>query len=252
VPKYIVVTGAGTGIGRAVVEHLAGRKHAILLLGRNIDRLEETRAGLAQPESHASFACDIRQPEQIHLALSQSRVESVYGVVANAGVGVDNHYGAGDRWQDIIDTNLTGTYNTVQECLPLLRRDSGPYKKILIMSSILARVGVPAYSGYCASKAGLLGLMRSLAVELAPEKILVNAICPSWVDTQMTHDVVDGMAHAFGVTYDEAMGRVMTQVPLRKLATPQEVAELAGFLMAEEQRSVTGQAVHINNGALMI
>jgi NAD(P)-dependent dehydrogenase (short-subunit alcohol dehydrogenase family) len=251
-PGCIVITGAGSGIGRAVAEHLAAANHTTLLLGRNAASLEETRARLARPDRHQSAACDIRHAEQIRSALSGSGWSSVYGVVANAGIGVDNHYGEGDRWQDLIDTNLTGTYNTVQECLPYLRRDAAPFKRIVIMSSILARVGAPAFAGYCASKAGLLGLMRSFAVELAAESILVNAICPSWVDTQMTHDVLEIMSHAFGVTKDQAYERVMAQVPLHKLCRAEEIAKLAGLLMSEDETSITGQTLHVNNGALMI
>ncbi|NIO39549.1 MAG: SDR family oxidoreductase [Burkholderiales bacterium] len=251
-PKHVVVTGAGSGIGRAIAEHLAESNHNILLLGRNSQSLDETRERLRQPAEHKSFACDVRKPEQIRAALEESGIQSLYGVVANAGVGSENHYGDADCWQDIIDTNLTGSYSTIQECLPYLKNDPLPYRKILVMSSILARVGAPGYAAYCASKAGQLGLTRALAAELAGDKILVNALCPSWVDTQMAHSFYEEMARAMGVTKNEAYQVAMSQVPLGKMVMPEEVARLVGFLMSEEETSITGQAFDINNGVLMV
>ena len=100
----------------------------------------------------------------------------------------------------MIDTNLTGNYYTVRECLPLLKKNNADYKKILFVSSILARFGVPGYSSYCASKAGLLGLMRSLASELTADKILVNALCPGWVNTAMAHEGLQGFANALSIS----------------------------------------------------
>lgn len=249
--KHIVVTGAGSGIGRAVAGHLAKHKHTLLLLGRNGQSLEDTRERLQQRDDHKSLPCDIRNPGEMRAALKKSGVRSLYGLVANAGLGKENHYGDADCWQDIIDTNLTGTYNTIQECLPYLKKDPRPFRKILVMSSVLARVGAPGYTAYCASKAGQLGLMRSFATELAADRILVNALCPSWVDAPMAHSFYEDMARAIGVTKDEAYQVAMSEVPLGKMVAPMEVARLVGFLMSEEETSITGQTFDINNGVVM-
>jgi NAD(P)-dependent dehydrogenase (short-subunit alcohol dehydrogenase family) len=172
--------------------------------------------------------------------------------VVNAGLGKENQYGEGDSWQDIIDTNLTGSYNTIHECLPYLRAEPDSYRKVIFMSSILARYGAPGYSAYCASKAGVLGLMRSFAAELGREKILVNAICPSWVETQMAHSFFENMARAIGISKDEVHQGQMRDAPLGKISTTGEIARLVGFLMSDAESSITGQAIDINNGILMV
>ncbi len=249
--KSIVVTGAGHGIGRAIAKILADQGFSLLLLGRNRTHLESARDSLKNPSSHQSFSCDIRQAEQIREALSGSGVQSLYAVVANAGIGGENHYSKEDSWQEIIDTNLTGTYNTIQECLPFLKKSPENYRKIVITSSILARLGVPGYSAYCASKSGLLGLMRSLAAELASDKILVNAICPGWVNTQMAQDGLQGFAEALNISKEDAYKQAMAQVPLEKMSEPEEIAQLVSFLISDAQTSITGQTLDINNGAMM-
>ena len=230
---------------------LAGQDFSLLLLGRNPASLENTRKTLKNPDAHQSLTSDIRDREQIREALEKSGIESLYGVVANAGKGGENQYGENDPWQEIIDTNLSGSYHTIRECLPYLKRDTGKYKKNVIISSILARLGVPGYSAYCASKAGLLGLMRSLAAELTADKILVNAICPGWVNTEMAHEGLKGFSDAFNITREEAYRQAMAQVPLGKMSEPEEVAHLVSFLISDAQTSFTGQTLDINNGALM-
>ena len=238
--KSIVVTGAGHGIGRAITKLLAEQGYSLLLLGRNRTALESARESLKNPSAHQSFSCDIRQAEQIHKALAESGIQSLYAVVANAGKGGENHY-----------SNLTGTYNTIQECLPFLKKSSDSYTKIVITSSILARLGVPGYSAYCASKAGLLGLMRSLAAELSSDNILVNAICPGWVNTPMAHEGLQGFAEALNIPKEEAFKQAMAQVPLGKMSEPEEIAQLVSFMVSDAQSSCTGQTFDINNGALM-
>ncbi len=249
--KTIVVTGAGHGIGRAIAKLLSAQEYSLLLLGRNVEHLESVRESLKNPSVHKSFSCDIRQAEQVRDALTESGIQSLYAVVANAGIGGENHYSKNDPWQDVIDTNLTGTYYTIQECLPLLKKSPEPYKKIVITSSILARLGVPGYSAYCASKAGLLGLMRSLAAELTSDNILVNAICPGWVNTAMAQEGLQGFADALRISKEEAYDQAMSQVPLGKMSEPEEIAQLVSFLISDAQTSFTGQTLDINNGALM-
>ena len=137
----------------------------------------------------------------------------------------ENTYGESDRWNHIIDINLSGTYYTVMECLPLLRRDNEAYTNVLITSSCLAKFGVPNYTAYCASKTGLLGMTRALAVELASEKILVNALCPGWVDTEMAREGIQLLADRAGVPYEEAYKEQMGYVPLGKMSTPEELGK---------------------------
>ena len=245
----IAVTGAGSGIGRSIAKVLAERGYSLILLGRNLDNLQSTKGLLKNSEQHQCQTCNIRNSAEIKRSLEN--VPSLYGLIANAGIGGENRFGDQDRWGEIIDTNLTGTYQTIQACLPLIKKDRAPFKKIIIISSILARLGVPGYSAYCASKAGLLGLTRSLAAEHSGDGILINALCPGWVNTEMAQEGLQGFADALDISKDQAYKEAMKPVPLGKMSQPDEVAKLVAFLVSEEQTSFTGQTLDINNGALM-
>ena len=249
--KTVLVTGAGSGIGRTIAQCLSKNNYFLILLGRNLDNLEATRKSLECPDKNHCISCDIRLPENIGNALQKSEIESLYAVIANAGVGGENSYSSDDRWKEIVDTNLTGTYNTIQESLPYLKKSKAPFKKIVILSSVLARLGIPGYSAYCASKAGLLGLARSLAAELAQDKILVNALCPGWVDTTMAHEGLRAFSETLKISKEKAFEQAMNDVPLRKMSQPDEIAQFIAFLISNAQTSITGQTLDINNGAMM-
>ena len=171
----VLITGAGSGIGRGITQVLCERnKHkTIILAGRTLSSLEETRRLLPSAEIHHVLQLDLTKNTSIkamkeYLVNHQMTLESI---VLNAGIGGENEYGTQDRWDDIIATNLTGPYQLTQELMPLLKASPNDFKSIVFVSSILARLGVPKYSAYCASKSGLLGLMRSLAAEHASDKI---------------------------------------------------------------------------------
>ena len=249
--KTILITGAGSGIGRAIAQRISKNNYPLILLGRNQDELEETINSLESPEKHQCFSCDIRLPKDIANALEKSKINSLYALIANAGIGGENRYLSSDRWNEIIDTNLTGTYNTIQGSLPYLKKNKAPYKKIIILASVLARLGVPGYSAHCASKAGLLGLNRPLAIELAPDKILVNALCPGWVDTEMAQEGLQTFSKALNTSKEKAFELAMNGVPLRKMSEPDEIAQFTSFLISDAQSSITGQTLDINNGAMM-
>ncbi len=123
---------------------------------------------------------------------------------------------------------------------------------VVVIASILARIGVAGYTGYCASKAGLLGLVRAFAAELAPAGAHVNAICPGWVDTEMAWEGLDGLAAEIGGTREDAHGIAMSQVPLRRMSAPEDIAGTVAWLLSPDARGVTGQAIDHNGGAFMI
>ena len=245
--KTYLVSGAGSGIGRAIAYKLAADGHNCILLGRNESELNKTFAALPKG-SRMVLAADIRDKESLADAASELEGGEIDGLIANAGIGGENQWGETDRWHEILDTNLTGTYNFVNTFLPNLRAVEGD-KHIVITSSVLARLGVANYSAYCASKAGLLGLMRSWAVQFASENILVNAICPGWVDTDMAQSGLQGIADGIGITKAKFYDIAMQSVPLRRMSQPNEVADLVAYLVS--QRSMTGQTIDINCGAIM-
>jgi NAD(P)-dependent dehydrogenase (short-subunit alcohol dehydrogenase family) len=245
--KTYLVSGAGSGIGRAIAQKLSNDNNRCILLGRNTGNLEATLETL-QGGDHLIITADVRNKDSLQNAALQLKEKSIDGLVANAGVGGENYWGEGDRWQEIIDTNLTGTYNFVNTFLPNLTKTPGE-KHILITSSILARLGVANYTAYCTSKAGLLGLMRSWAVQYAAQNILVNAICPGWVDTDMAQQGLQGIADGIGISKQEFYDIAMQSVPLRRMSRPEEIADLVAYLL--NQSSITGQAIDINCGAIM-
>ena len=122
---------------------------------------------------------------------------------------------------------------------------------MVVIASILARFGVPGYTGYCASKAALLGMVRALALELAGQDVQVNAICPGWVDTAMAREGIDGMAQGMNITFDEARAMAMSAVPMGRMSEPEDIAGMVAWLTASESRGVTGQSLDMNGGAWM-
>ena len=246
--KHYLITGAGSGIGQSIAIELANQGHTCYLLGRNEAKLKDTLSVLKSGKHHVLVA-DVKNKQQMQ-ALVESLPDLVLdGIMANAGLGGENHFGAQDRWQQIMDTNLTGTYFTVQYFLPALQRSPNKFKHIIITSSVLARLGVANYTAYCASKAGLLGLMRSWAVQFAAENILVNAICPGWVDTDMAQDGLQAIADNIGISKAAFYDIAMQSVPLRKMSEPKEIASLVSFLL--QQISMTGQTIDMNGGSVM-
>lgn len=252
--RWILISGAGSGIGRAIAQFMAKHHFRLLLLGRGEEMLRETRAELTRPDSHKVVSADTRDAEALGAGLRGAGIEDLFAVVASAGVGGENRYGPEDRWNEIIDTNLSGTYLLVNEALPYLnsnRGEGGDFRHVVVISSILARLGVPGYSAYCASKAGLLGLTRSWAKTLAPANILVNAICPGWVNTEMATRGLESFAQSENKSCEQVLNEQMSFVPLKKMSEPEEIAALVHFLLSGRQSSMTGQTIDINNGAEM-
>jgi len=232
--KHVVVTGAGTGIGRAIARRLADEGARLTLLARDESRLRDLVPGAT------TKSVDIRDHDAVRAAFD----EPLDALVANAGIGGPNEPGDGDRWDDIVQTNLYGSYWCCRAAEPHLA-DGG---RIVVTSSILARIGVPGYTAYCASKAGLLGMVRAFAAELAPRRIQVNGICPGWVNTDMAWDGLAGISE----NRDEAFEIAMREVPLRRMSEPEEIAGTVAWLLSPDATGVTGQGIDHNNGAWMI
>jgi NAD(P)-dependent dehydrogenase (short-subunit alcohol dehydrogenase family) len=249
--KHVVVTGAGTGIGRAIARRLDRDGASLTLLARDRSRLEATAALLEHPSR--VVPCDIRDRGKVENAFASATeaLGPVHALVACSGLGGANGGdAASDRFDDLVATNLSGTYYCCRAALEHLAPGPEP-RHLVIMSSILARIAVPAYTGYSASKAGLLGLVRSLAAELAADNVQVNAICPGWVDTDMAWLGLDGIAAGTGGTREDAYRDAMQEVPLGRMSQPDDIAGTVAWLLSPDARGVTGQAIDQNGGAWM-
>jgi ketoreductase len=170
-------------------------------------------------------------------------------LVNNAGVGggLPIHEADSAGWRRILDTNVWGTFLVTREAVPMLH-DGG---RIVSISSVLGRFGVPGYTAYCASKHAVIGFTRALALELADRGITVNAICPGWVDTEMAAQGMQLGASAMGITFDAFKKQAMEKVPIGRMIQPGEVAQLVKFLASPQASAITGQTYNICGGQTM-
>jgi len=227
-----------------------------------MEALEKVRSAMHRPAMHAALSVDVSDAQALVAALETKTAglgrHPLVGVFANAGIGGGNQWGEDDRWEDIIRVNLTGTYNTLMASRPFLDRSKG-VKQVLVTSSVLARFGVSGQSAYVTSKTGLLGLVRSLAVEWSPQGIMVNAVCPGWVDTDMARNSIQSMADAQGLSFEECKAQQEAILPSLRMTTPAEMAQWVDFVFTGlgegevEPRlaTFTGQALDVNSGSWM-
>jgi 3-hydroxybutyrate dehydrogenase len=250
--RTVVVTGGGRGIGRAIALSFAEPGNHIVITGRTASQLDKTAAEIRSKGADATAipmdVCD--EANVAHgFGTLHGVVKNVDVLINNAGVGGGETVLGSDvaRWKRTIDTNLTGMYLVTRQILPLMA-DNG---RIVNLSSVLGRFGVPGYTAYCASKHGVIGFTRALSLETLKKKITVNAIAPGWVDTDMAvQGMTQGATHA-KVTYDEFKARQIAAVPIKRIIDPAEVAALVRFLCSPEAGAITGQTYNICGGQTM-
>ena len=248
----VVVTGGGRGIGRATALAFAEPGVHVVVTGRTVWQLDKTAADIHERGAQATaLPMDVTDEASVAHAFGtlHGRVRQVDVLVNNASVGGGEPVQGSDiaRWTRIIDTNLTGMYLVTRQLLPLMVAGG----RIVNMSSVLGRFGVAGYTAYCASKHGVIGFTRALALEVVERGITVNAICPGWVDTDMS---VEGMTHgaaATGVSFDEFKRRALDAVPIKRIIEPQEVAALVRHLASPAAGAITGQTYNIDGGQTM-
>lgn len=250
--RTILVTGASRGIGRAVALHHARTEQAqVILLGRDAEALAETVAGVrqagGQPVPHV---CDVRDLSDLR-ALAP-KLPPLDGLVAAAGIGgvtpVEGAPEADERFREILDVDLVGPWNTVRAFLPNL----GKGGRIVLVSSVLGRFGVPGYGAYCAAKHGLLGLTKALALELMPKGIFVNAVAPGWVDTAMAAEGIEGMAQAMGLSPEQARRKAEAVVPVGRFFQPEEIAAGIAWLLDPANTMQVGQCLNLDGGVVQV
>lgn len=249
-----LVTGAGTGIGRAVAMALGHDGAFVACAGRRRELLEATaRAVVAEGGRASVVVLDVRDAVAVREAVGAvAKEQGEIGIVVNdAGAGGPNSLAQDDddaRWHAIVDTNLTGTYLVTKAALPAMPRGG----RIVNVASCLGRFGVPGYTAYCASKHGVIGFTRALALELAPRAITVNAICPGWVDTEMAREGMEAGARAQGIDVTAFHDQAMRLVPLGRMLRPDEIAASVRYLLSDAADGMTGQGIDLNGGSVMV
>lgn len=241
--KTALITGASRGIGKACAEELSREGYRLALAARSVEKLEEVASEIrANGGETFTLELDLSNREMIPAAISKAIKEfgRIDILVNNAGMTKD---GLAVRmkpldWETVLQTNLSGAFYVTQQVLPGMMRER--WGRIVNMSSVVGEMGNPGQANYVASKAGLIGLTKSLAQELGSRNITVNAIAPGFIETDMTH----------GLT-PELKQKMIDQTPLKRIGTPQDVAAAVKFLVSEEAGFITGHVLDVNGGIYM-
>ena len=242
-----IVTGGGSGIGRAIVLELA--RHGVQVAfnfydagdGKARADAEQTLTDVRQLEVTALCReCDVRRPEEVSAFVSET-IEVLGGLhilVNNAGIARDRALWRmeDDEWGDVIDTNLTGAFNMLRACTPIMRAQQ--HGKVVNVSSVHGLRSEFGLANYAASKAGLIGLTHSAAIELGPSNINVNAVAPGYIRTTR---LTEGVS-------PEILDRARERTVLGRLGDPQDVANVVLFLCSERARHVTGAVIPVDGG----
>ena len=239
--QVALVTGGSRGIGLAIARELAQAGARLALVARDSARAEAAAAELPG-EGHRGYACDVADPEACAVLIKQ--VEGDFGqldvLVNNAGVTRDNVLMRikDDDWNAVLDTNLRGAFNLMRAASRgMMKRRSG---RIINITSVVGIIGNAGQANYAASKAGLIGLTKSVAKELAGRGVLVNAVAPGYIETDMTSDLPEA-----------ARSALMSNIALGRLGRPEDIAPAVRFLAGPGAAYITGQTLVVDGGMVM-
>ena len=246
--KVALVTGGGRGIGRAIALALAGAGAAVVVTGRDMSKLGAVQAEITASGGTAlALACDVADSGAVAAAFAQARAAlgPIDILVNNAGITASVKFADTDdaTWERIMRVNASGPFFCCRAAVPdMIARGGG---RIINIASYAALSGIPYSSAYSASKHALLGLTRSLALELARHSITVNAICPGWVETDMVQDAVATIVAKTGRSAESARASILALAGQPRMIAPEQVAAVALRLAGPDGAGTTGQAITI-------
>jgi 3-oxoacyl-[acyl-carrier protein] reductase len=238
--RVAVVTGSTRGIGRAIAETLAGCGARVAVVGR--DRAKAEEAATALSNGARGFACDVGDPASVATLVDdvEKSMGSLDILVNNAGVTKDNilFRMKDEDWDTVLDTNLRGAFVAIRAATRgMMKRRWG---RIINIASVVGLVGNKGQANYAASKAGLIGLTKSVAKELASRNILANVVAPGFIETDMT-----------GAMTDDARKTLFAQIPLERFGSAKDIAGMVAFLASDHAAYVTGQVFVVDGGMVM-
>jgi len=252
--KIVLVTGAGRGIGKAIALAFAAEKNRVVITGRTASALEEVAAAIRATGAEVlASPCDVTRKAQVKNL--QQNIEKHFGAVQILVNNVGMAPAAGflempdDLWDEVMRVNISAAYNCCKTFLSTMV--DARWGRIVNIASTVARVAYPGISAYATSKHAILGLTRSLAVETARSGVTVNAVCPGYVNTELTRENAQRLAEKRGQSLDEALALMAASCPQRRLIEPEEVAYATLMLASDRARGITGQAIHVDGGAVM-
>jgi 2-hydroxycyclohexanecarboxyl-CoA dehydrogenase len=243
--RTAIVTGGGSGIGRAISERLAADGHAVAVFDRDGESAEATAAAIeGSGGSAVGVTVDVTDRAQIDRGVAETRERLGRPTILVNSAGLDGFDPflkiTAEKWNRILAVNLTGTFDCCQAAVPDMIEEG--WGRIVNISSSSAHGGQPLMTHYVASKAGVIGFTKALALELGPQGITVNTIPPGFIDTPMLRKSEQRGLLGKGVEHHESM------TPVRRVGTPQDIAATCSFLVREEAGYITGQVIGVNGG----
>jgi NAD(P)-dependent dehydrogenase (short-subunit alcohol dehydrogenase family) len=252
--KVVLITGAGRGIGKAIALAFAAEKSRVVVTGRTAATLEQVAAEIRAAGAEVlACPCDVTDKPQVKNL--QRDVERHFGAVQILVNNVGIAPAAGflempdNLWDDVMRVNVSATYNCCKTFLSAMV--DARWGRIVNIASTVARVAYPGISAYATSKHAILGLTRSLAIETARSGVTVNAVCPGYVNTELTRENARRLAEKRGQSLDQALALLAASCPQRRLIEPEEVAYVTLMLASDRARGITGQAIQVDGGAVM-
>lgn len=239
--KRILVTGSSRGIGKAIALYLANVGYEVVLhYNKNITEAEKTLREITERGQKATvLSFDISDFEKTRSVIENDMKNNgvYYGVICNAGVCDDNSFPlmSLQQWNRVVHTNLDGLYNVLHTVVMPMVSQRSP-GRIVTVSSVSGIIGNRGQVNYSASKAGIIGATKALAVELAKHKITVNCVAPGIIDTEMVQDL--------------PLEEIKKAIPVRRLGQPKEVASLVAYLLSEDAAYITRQVISVNGGLI--
>ena len=250
----VVITGAANGIGEACAYRFAEEGANVVCLDLDQSRNKAVAEKCRQSGGDAiDLICDVTDPDNIREVVDAvlEKWKKIDVLVASAGIytGSPLEEVSLDQWKKTIDINLTGVFLTNQAVTPLLTKQGSG--SIINLSSMAGKTSWPASAEYSASKSGVIGLTRSVAMEMAPFGPTANAVCPGNTLTEMVRNVADKVGGLDNMTGEEWLEMRAQDCPMNRLAEPWEIAGVIAFLASEDSRYITGQAIEVDGGLIM-
>lgn len=247
--RTVLVTGASRGIGEAIARGLAADGHRVALAARTTEALDR----IAHEINGFPVQMDVSDGASVEagLAAVHRALGPVEVLVANAGIAVSAPVtGTTDAdWSAMLETNLTGCFRLTRACVPdMVTRKWG---RVIYMASNAGLTGYRYTAAYCAAKHGVIGLMRALALEVARDGVTANALCPGFVETDMTRASIERISSKTGRPEDAAREALMALSPQHRLIQPDELLALTRYLITDAAKGVNGQAIAVDGGQVM-